>query len=179
MNQISLQDNKNNIHTAFDRLLEQYQKSEFKIATKEEEAEKKKNKQLLTKTSNYTVDNIVNGMASLQLSFSNVVDRLADSLTTESNKLDELQKAIAVEREHLKQLNRVRLVADALHILEKEHKEKIASLQAKTIEEKETLYKEIAQTKKHWQKEQSEFEIKIQESRELLTKQRENSVTSS
>ena len=173
MNQISVRDSKENIHTAFERLLAQYQKSEFKIATKEEEAEKKKNIQLLTKTSNYTVDNIVNGMASLQLSFSNVDDELADSLTTESNKLDELQKAIAVEREYLKQLNQVRLVADALHILEREHKEEIASLQAKTIEEKETLYKEIAQTKKHWQKEQSEFEVKIQESRELLAKQRE------
>ena len=163
MNQVSVRDSKENIHTAFDQLLAQYQKSEFKIATKEEEAVKKNNKQLLAKTSNYSVDNIVNGMASLQLSFGNIVDKLSESLTIESNKLDELQKAIAVEREHLKQLNQVRLVADALHILEREHKEKIASLQAKTIEEKETLYKEIAQTKKHWQKEQSEFEIKIQE----------------
>ena len=173
MNQISVGDSKENIYTAFDRLLAQYQKSDFKIATKEEEAEKKKNKQLLTKTSNYTVDNIVNGMASLQLSFSNIIDELADSLTTEAKKLDELQKAIAVEKEYLKQLNQVHLVAEVLHILAREHKEKIVLLQAKTIEKKEAIDKEIVQTKKHWQKEQTEFEVKVRESRELLTKQRE------
>ena len=173
MNQTNIVDSKKNIRTAFARLLEQYQKSEFKIATKEEEAEKKKNKQLLTKTSNYTVDNIVNGMASLQLNFNNVVNELTDSLSREANKLNELRKAIAVEQEYLNQLNQVRLVADALHILDREHKEKIVLLQAKTVEEKETINKEIRQTKKHWQKEQDEFEIKVQESRELLIKQRE------
>ena len=173
MPQTNIKDSKEAICTAFEQLLARYQKSVFKIATKEEEAEKNKNKQLLNKTSNYTVDNIVNGMASLQLNFSNIVNELAGNLTTESNKLEELQKAIAVEQEHLKQLNQIRLVADALHILEREHQEQIAFIQAKTAREKETLNKEITQNRKHWQKEQSDFETKVRDSRELLIKQRE------
>ena len=64
-------------------------------------------------------------MASLQLSFGSVMNELADNLTAESYKQNELKKAIAVEKEHLLQLNQVRLVADALHILNQEHQDKI------------------------------------------------------
>ena len=173
MNPTNVKDSKEAICVAFEQLLDRYQTSEFKITTKEEEAEKHKDRQLLSKTLNYTVDNIVNGMASLQLNFSNVVNELAENLTVESNKLEELQKAIAVERKHLKQLNQVRLVADALHILKREHQEKIAFLQAKTLQAKETLNKEITQNRQHWQNEQNEFETKVRESRELLIRQRE------
>ncbi len=173
MNQPNTKDNKDAIATAFNQLLNQYQQSESRIATKEEKAAKKKNQQLLNKTVDYTVDNIINGMASLQLSFGTVISELADNLTTESNKLDELKQAITVEQEHLKQLNQVRLVADALYILNQEHQEKIASLQAQKIIAKEAIEKEIAQTRKQWEKEQNEFEVKEQETKELLTKQRE------
>ena len=172
MNQPNTRDNKDAIATAFNQLLNQYQQSESRIATKEEEASKKKNQQLLNKTVDYTVDNIINGMASLQLNFGTVINELADNLTTESNKLDELKKAITVEQEHLKQLNQIRLVADALYILNQEHQEKIATLQEQRIIAKEAIEKEIAQTRKQWKKEQNEFEVKEQEARELLTKQR-------
>ena len=173
MNQEQVRDSKDVICAAFNQLLSQYQKSESRIATKEEEAEKSKNQHLLDKTLDYTVDNIINGMASLQLSFGSVVNELADDLTVESNKLGELKKAIAVEKKHLQQLHQVRLVADALHILNQEHQEKIVSLQTQTAAEKETLEKEIAQNRKYWAKEQQEFEIKVQESQEILTKQRD------
>lgn len=169
----NVRDNKDAIAVAFKQLLSDYRQSESKIVTKEEEAEKQKNQQLLNKTVDYTVDNIINGMASLQLSFGGVVNQLAENLTSESNKLAELKKAIAVEREYLQQLNQVRLVADALYILDREHQEKIASQEAKTKSEKEAIEKEILQVRKEWKKEQEQFEIKIQEAAELLAKQRE------
>ena len=173
MNQHQEKENKAAICTAFDRLLDRYRKNEFEIATKEEEAEKDKNKQLLNKTLDYTVDNIVNGMASLQLNFSSVVSELANNLTVESNKLNEFKKAIAVEQEHLEQLNQIRLAADALHILHREHQEKILYLKTNTARQKENIEKEIIQKRKQWQKEQQEFETKALEAKELLIKQRE------
>ena len=176
MSQTNPREDKQAIASAFSRLLQDFQSSESKIATKEEEAEKSKNQQLLTKTLDYTVDNIVNGMAALQLSFGSVVNQLADNLSVESYKLEELQKAIAVEEEHLAQLNQVRLVADALHILHQEHQEKISTLQTRTTAEIEAINKEITQTKKAWQKEQQEFTIRIQESSQLLLAQREAEV---
>ena len=174
MSLTNVKDSKETIATAFNQLLHQYEQTESRIATKEEEAEKTKNKQLLSKTIDYTVDNIINGMASLQLSFGGIVSELAENLSTESNKLEELKKAIAVEQEYLQQLNRVRLVADALHILNQEHQEKIASLKAKTTQEKEAIAREMALGKKEWSKEQQDFENRVQETAELLAKQRES-----
>ena len=159
--------------TAFNKLLTKDRQSESKIATKEQEAEKKKNQQLLQKTLDYTVDNIINGMAALQLNFGIEINKLAENLTAESNKLAELKKAIAVEQEHLEHLNRVRLVADALDILNQEHQETISTLKANTAREKEAIVKEIAQVRKEWSKEQIKFEVSVQETAELLTQKRE------
>ena len=173
MFQSDLEDNKNAIIIAFNKLLKEHQHTQSKVATKKEEAEKVENQKILAKTTNYTVDNIVNGMAALQLSFGGVVNELSDRLTAESKKLEELKRAIAVEKEQLQQISKIRLVADALHILKQEHQEKLKYLSEKTTIQKETLAKEIAQTRKQWQKEQIEFETKIKEQEELLTRQRE------
>ena len=126
-------DSKDKIVAAFSKLLADYQQRESKVATKEEEVEKEKNQELLAKAADYTVDNIVNSMASLQLDFGNIINELKETLTTESDKLGELNKAIAVEQEQVQQLRQVRLVADALHILRQEHQEKIRQLEEKKL----------------------------------------------
>ena len=161
------------IAKAFTSLLEQYQQGKSKIATKEEEAQKKQNQELLAKTSDYTVDQIVNNTASLQLSFGNVVNDLANKLTTESNKEDELEKAIVVEQEHLQQLDRLRLVADALYILHQQQQEKKVALATSTAKEKEVIEQEIAKTRQEWAKEQAEFVTRTSEAAELPIKKRE------
>lgn len=172
MNLIETNNSREAIAIAFSQLLEQYQKNQSQIATKEEEAEKAQNLVLLAKTKDYTVDNIVNGMASLQLSFGNVIGELAKELGGESHKLGELKKAIAVEREYLERLKQVRLVADALYILNQEHQGKKSDLKANTAQVKETIEAEIVQTKQKWEIEEREFEQKVQEAAESITQVR-------
>lgn len=173
MSQVLVKESKEQIMTAFAQLLIDYKKIESKVATKEEEAEKNKNKQLLEKASEYTVNNIVNSMATLQLDFGNIIKEISQRLDTESNILNELKKAIAVENERLLQLKKIRLVADALYILRQEHQEKIKTLQNQTSEAKENLEKVIEKTRKNWEKEAAEFETKIAEEAEILRKLRE------
>ena len=164
---------KDRILASFNQLLAQYQKTESKVATKEEVAEKIKNQELVTKTTDYTVDNIVNGMALLQLQFGSSINELTETLTTESVKLEEFKKAIAVEKNHLQQLSQVKLVADTLHILEQEHQEKLRLLEEKTTKQKEEITKETDNYHRQWEQEQEEFASKIQEEDELLQQQRE------
>jgi hypothetical protein len=57
---------------------------ESKVSTKGEEAEKEKNQELIKVASTYTVDSIVNGMASLQLNFGSIINDVSARLTTES-----------------------------------------------------------------------------------------------
>lgn len=173
MTQTPQKDSKAQILATFRQLLAERQASVSKVATKEEEAEKAKNQELLETAASYTVDSIVNGMAALQLDFSSIVMNLAERLTNESEKLEELKRAIAVERENLDQLQKVRIVADALYILRQEHQEKLTVLETNTSRQTEKIEKDMAQTRKVWAKEQAEFEAEIEEKAALTTKEQE------
>ncbi|MEA5468825.1 hypothetical protein [Spirulina sp. 06S082] len=176
MTQTPQQDSKNSkgqILADFQQLLAQRQAIASKVATKEEEAEKDKNKELLEIAATYTVDSIVNGMAALQLDFSSIVTNLAERLTNEATKLDELKKAIAVEKDNLDRLKKVRIVADSLYILRQEHQEKLNILEADTRSQQEKLEKEMTQMRKVWTKEQAAFAVKMEEQELRLSKEKE------
>ncbi len=173
MTQTTPRETKEQIMSAFTQFLAQQKTEELKVFTKEEELEKEKNKQLLETASQYTVDNIVNQMASLQLSFGRTIQELSENLTTESSKLDELRTAIAVKKEQLKKLRQVRLVADALYLLRQEHQEQLRILEEQTTNQRESLEKEIEKTRLLWQTEQEEFALKVEEEARLISKQRE------
>ena len=158
--------------TAFNELLAQYQQIDSKFATKEEEAEKAKNEQLLTEVTKYTVDNIVRGIASLQLDFGSTVDLIKEKLSEESSKLNELKKAIAVEQEHLQKLSQVRLVADALYILEQEHQEKLQQLAKENSFQQEKITREMLKNKKVWKQEENKYLIKLEEEDRIISNER-------
>ncbi|MBE9227455.1 hypothetical protein IQ264_18670 [Phormidium sp. LEGE 05292] len=173
MNNVAVKDSKTKILEAFQRLLAEKQKIDSKVATKEEEAEKEKNKKTIEVASTYTVDSIVKGLADLQLEFGSIITGLSSKLTAETTKLDELKKAIVIENQHLQELQQVRVVADALHILNQEHQEKLRSIEENATNQRETLDKQITETRKNWQKEQEEFTTTIREQTELLTAERQ------
>ncbi|EAZ89607.1 hypothetical protein, partial [Crocosphaera chwakensis] len=173
MAQETLTGTKKQILSNFTQFLDKYHQQESSVITKEEELEKEKNKQLLEKAGEYTVNNIVNSMASLQLDFGQIIQDLSQNLTTESTKLDELKKAITVKQEQLQKLRQVRLVADAFYILRQEYEEKSRRLQEESNQQKESLEKEQEKTRNIWEKESEEFTTRIEEEAELINKQRE------
>lgn len=176
MNQFAVKDSKEQIVAAFQRILAERKKLELKIATRQEEAEKEKNKQILSTASTYTVDSIVKGLADLQLEFGSIVIGLSEKLAKENSKLDELKLALEVETKHLQELQQIRVVADALDILNREHQEKLKTLEQNANNQKKGLEKEKNQTRKTWQQEQAEYEIKLQEQNELLAKERQQEI---
>lgn len=170
---VATKDSKDQILKAFQQILTDRQKLDSKIATKEEEAEKEKNKQVLEVAATYTVDSIVKGLANLQLEFGSIVSGLSERLTTEASKIDELKRAIEIESQHLQELQQIRVVADALHILTQEHQEKLKTLEQNAANQREALEKDKSEKNKAWQREQEEFEIAIREYNELLVKERQ------
>lgn len=173
MSQTPVKDSKAQILAQFQQLLASRQGTASKVATKEEEAEKEKNKELLAVASTYTLDSIVKGLADLQLDFGSVVTQLADKLDTETAKLDELKRAISIESDRLEELRKIRVVADALHILTQEHQEKLALLDNQATLQQETIEIDQTQKRKIWQKEQEEFDSLVQEQDEVIAKERE------
>ena len=166
-------DSKAKILQNFQQILADKKKIESKVETKEESAEKAKNKQLLEVASTYTIDSIVKGLADLQLDFGSITSGLSEKLKAESSKLDELKRAIEIEATQLQELQQIRVVADALHILTQEHREKLTLLEQNSANQRELIEKDTTQKRKVWEEEQQEFDIAIQEEIALTTKERQ------
>ncbi len=154
MSIVAAKDSKQQLLQAFQQILAENKKLESKIATKQESAEKVKNKQILEVASTYTVDSIVKGLADLQLEFGGIVNTLSDKLAKENSKLDELNRAIEIETQNLRELQQIRVVADTIDILTQEHQEKLKTLEQDTNSKREALEKEIGETRKSWQQEE-------------------------
>ena len=169
----AVKDSKQQLVQSFQQIRADRKKLDAKIATKQEEAEKVKNQEILAAASTYTVDSIVKGLADLQLEFGSIVNTLAEKLAQENTKLDELNRAIEIETQRLQELRQIRIVADTSDIFTQEHREKLKVLEQDTANRKEALEKEAATRRKEWQKEQIEFTERIQAENDVLAKNRQ------
>ena len=178
MNQFAAKDSQAKILNAFEQILAERRQVASRVATKEEEAEKEKNRTVLETVSQYTADSIVRGLADLQLEFGSIINGLSTRLTTETSKLDDIKRATATETEHLQELQQTRVVADALYLLTQEHQENLRFLEQRSTSARETLDKEIAESRILWLREQEEFDQTASENNELQqsdrTKQEED-----
>ncbi|MEB3219077.1 MAG: hypothetical protein VKN72_22965 [Nostocales cyanobacterium 94392] len=173
MNTVGIKNSKQQLMQAFEQIIAEKQKLDSKIATKQEEAEKEQDKQILTAASAYTVDSIVKGLADLQLEFGSIVNELSEKLAKENSKLDELNRAIEVETQYLQQLQKIRVVADTIDVLTQEHQENLIKLEEDIQKKREALEKEKQQTLQELEKEQAKFEEAERAYNELLAKNRE------
>ncbi len=163
-------DSKARIMQAFGQILAERQPLDAKIATKEEEAEQAQNTEILARALQYTADNIVRGLADLQLEFGETVGGMVTCLEGETEKLDELQRAIATETDRLDTLRKVRTVADALHLLTQEHQEHLRQLESAFSQDGQALEKARAEVHQQWEREQVEHRVQ-QEERQSLQQQ--------
>jgi hypothetical protein len=186
-----VKDSKTQILTELDLILAEQYRPGSKVATKEEEAQLAKNKEIVTKAATYTVDTIVKGMADLQLEFGSIITGLSDRLTVQVEKLTEVKQSIEIETQHRSELQQVRVVADALHIITQEHQQSLKSIEYQLTLDREKLAKEQTNLRKQWervdreyteqqaelativgkerQKEQDEFQYKVIRDRQLQT----------
>ena len=164
---------KDQLKQAFQQIVADKKKSEFKIATRQEIAENEKNQQVLEVASTYTVDSIIKGLADLQLEFGGIVRQLSEKLANENSKLDELKLAIEIEVQHLQELQEIRIAADTVHILNQEHQEQLSRLEQNNSSQKQVLEKAIVEQRKSWQQEQSEYESMLLQQNELLLRERQ------
>jgi hypothetical protein len=186
-----VKDSKTQILAELDLILAEQYRSSSKVATKEEEAQLVRNKEVVTKAATYTVDSIVKGMADLQLEFGSIVTGLSDKLVLEVEKLTEAKQAIDIETQHRVELQRIRVVADALYLRTQEHQQSLNSIEQQSIAHQEELDKEQTNVRKNWeqlereylekqtevtgavakerQKEQDEFLYKVTRDRQLQT----------
>lgn len=160
------------IQTAFDQLLRRHQARAAQIATKAEEAEARKHRDLVERAAGYTVESIVNGLAKLQLGFGRAVDEIAAQLDEESSKRGQLRRAIEVERARLEQLQGTVVAAEALAILEQDHGRSLAELDEQVGQARKALADEMLATREGWQRHEEELARANEAHAEQQAKQR-------
>ncbi|MBL8193379.1 MAG: hypothetical protein JNM06_06320 [Blastocatellia bacterium] len=172
MAQKNTNDNKSQILKAFQQLLDNRKNASQLIATKEETAERQKDKEVVDKASNYTVESIVKGLADSQLDFGNTIDSVTEKLTKELTKLTELQHAILVTTHQVEELQNTRIAADALDILQQENQEKLKDFEEESTKTYKLLETETNEKHLAWEKEQQEYERLLAEKQATLEKDR-------
>jgi hypothetical protein len=168
-----VKDSKTQILTELDRILAEQYRSGSKVATKEEEAQLAKNKEIVTKAASYTVDTIVKGMADLQLEFGSIITGLSDRLTLEVEKLTEVKQSIEIETQHRSDLQQVRVVADALHIITQEHQQSLKAIEQQLAADRENLEKDRVNLRKQWERVDREYTEQQLESATIIAKERQ------
>lgn len=172
MAQKNANDNKSQILKAFQQLLDNRKNASQLIETKEETAERQKDKEVVDKASNYTVESIVKGLADSQLDFGNTIDSVTEKLTKELTKLTELQHAILVTTRQVEELQNIRVAADALDILQQENQEKLREFEEESTKTYQLLETETNEKHLAWEKEQQEYERLLAEKQATLEKDR-------
>lgn len=163
---------KDEILRDFKGLAQAHEKQAAQIVTRAQEAEKAQDRSLVDQATKYTVESIVNGLASLQLSFAGELEKLAETLQTESSKLEEIQRAITVETARLGELRNIQIAAEAIAILKRENDEELAEFEKEATEQREELTEEITTTRARWEREEEEhvaaaeaYKVELEKSR--------------
>ncbi len=169
----TVKDSKSQILANLNRILAEQSTPGSKVATKEEEAQLVKNKEIVTKAATYTVDTIVKGMADLQLEFGSIITELSNKLTAEVEKLTEAKQAIEIETQHRSELQQVRVVADALHIITQEHQQSLKSIEQELANHQEELAKDQNNLRKQWEQRDREYTEKQAELAIVTAKDRQ------
>lgn len=157
MNATRMIETKDQILQQFVRLQEEYEALASRIETKEEEAVRREDREVVAAANGHTVEHIVTGLANLQLSFSTIIQDTSTQLQTESTRLEQLRRAIQVESSRLDQLKNVQIAADALDILKQEQAETTRSFEADSAQRLEDFGLTVSEARASWEKEQAAF----------------------
>lgn len=171
------------ILTAFNQLLDEKKTIESQLAQLAKEP-----KQVIevkpateTKSMNSTLNNAgkqkiqqtIDNLTSLQLSFGSAVSDLSENLTLEAAKLQEIQQLVTTEIQELQELHSLAEINDdTLDRLITQYQQSAKQFAEEFNQRRETLEQEILTANKAWTKEQEQQQRTIKERNDIQTKTR-------
>ncbi|MBU0551669.1 hypothetical protein KKF91_04135 [Myxococcota bacterium] len=154
---------KEQILRRFRELQREHKIQEAYVSTKAEEAERAEDLQVVKQAAAYTVQSVVTELAALQLKFKGDLEAISNTLTSEVDKLTALQRAIIVERGRVAELENIRVAAEALELLNQEHKQRGADFEQQATEARKAFDEDVAALRAAWAREQADFEQGLKE----------------
>lgn len=157
----------------FQQLLAERARLASRVTTKEEAAQRAKDRDVVRLASSLTSESIVKGLADLQLAFDRAIEELSSTLIAEASKLEQARRAIEVETGHLKELSNVEVAANALDILQQREQARLRELEEQSAQQREAFDQEVAGQREAWQREQEAREREMAEYAAVLHRERE------
>jgi hypothetical protein len=170
---LSTKSSKEEMLKAYNELVARYQEKSAGVSERQAEAKRTAEAAVVENASKYTVESIIKGLAELNIYVGKALNELSRELTEEADKLAEIREAMAVETRHLEELHDVRLAADTLALLVKEHAEKKAAFEAEREAEENEFNFQMAEKRTDWKKEQEAYTAALKENEARLKKERE------
>ncbi|MBE9227456.1 hypothetical protein IQ264_18675 [Phormidium sp. LEGE 05292] len=174
------------ILTAFNQLLEEKKSVESQLAQLAKEQKLSESKQVIEvkpveekRTMNSTlngagkqkIQQTIDSLANLQLTFGTAVSDLSEKLTLEAAKLQEIQQLVTTEIQELQELHNLEEIDDdTLDELITQYQQSAKAFAEEFSQRRETLEQEILEGKKAWTKEQEQQQRTIKERNETQTK---------
>ena len=159
------------IARAFQQLVSERKKL-TKIVTKEEAAEKARDKESVDAASTLTIDRIVKEFADLQLTVDRTAEESANTLQAETAKLAQVRRAIEVETDHMRELAHTETAANALDILTQAKQAEIRAFEAQSAQQAEAFAQQVAAQREEWEKEEQAHHQEVAAYDESLHRER-------
>lgn len=171
--EISAKSTKNEILDAYHDVLREIK--ELKKQSKQELKKEQDKQEIIKKSSENTIDQIVTDLSSLKLAIAKSLEDLENQLLNEHRKLVHLNQAIAFQDHELEELYEIKVNADTLAALLQAQKLKKETFENDITEQRSAFEQEMSQKRAVWKREQEEITNawKEQEVLQKKAKQRE------
>ncbi len=170
---LSTKSTKEEMLKAYNDLVSRFQEKLESASERQTEVKKVAEALVVEKTSNYTVESIIKGLANLNIYVGKALSDLSRELTAEANKLTEIREAMAIESRNLEEIHDIHLAADTLASLIKDHQETKATFETERAEAENEFHFQLAEKKFEWKKEQDAYALALKENEARIKKERE------
>ena len=161
------------LQQAFAEVRKEQAAAQGRFQSRAEVQRAQRDREVLGRAAEYTVDHIVRQSADVQLEVGAVLAQLEERLSGETTKLAELVTAGEVAGRELAELRRIRVAADALAALQQEGRERVARLQSEHQARLDALGREQSAERRAWEREDAEFAAGEKRQREETARERE------
>ncbi len=160
---------------AYNDLLSQLETKRETEATPEQKVAEKAVNQVVAVADALTTDNIIREISGLKAEVGKVLTTLSDSLEQEAGRYEAVKRAIIEKEKELSEIYEIQKAASSLSALIEAQNLKKEEFETDMAARKETLTREIEETRQEWQKEKAPrtAEVKEQEATEAKKRVRE------
>jgi len=169
---LSTTNTKQEMLDAYTDLLAQMEEKRETSATPEQKVTEKAVKEAVSVADTLTTDGIIREISTLKGEVGKVLTTLSDRLEQESTRYEAVKRAIAEKEKELAEIYEIQKAASSLSALIEAQSIKKEEYESDMAERKETLTREIEETKAQWQTEKAQRAAELKEQEAAETKKR-------